>query len=128
MRQESATILVVDGDPPRRFRRVEAMKVRGLACDEVDDAIGALKKLPVLSPDVLVIALDTLGMDLDTLARGVASMSALGHLQILAVGEAGPMSAQAQTQIVVVPEDADVEFIAKECERLQGRARRRRSV
>lgn len=128
MRQGSATILVVDGDPLRRARRVEAMNVRGLICDEVDDAIGALKQLPVLSPDVLVIALDTLAIDLDTLARGVASMAALGHLQILAIGEPGPTSAQTQSQIVVMPPDVEVELIAKECERLQGRARRRRPV
>lgn len=128
MRKGSATILVVDGDLLRRARRVEAISARKLVCDEADDAIGALKKLPVLSPDVLMIALDTLTMDLDTLARGVGSMSALGHLQILAVGETGPVSAQTQTQIVVLPQDADAELVAKECERLQGRARRRRSA
>lgn len=127
LQQESGTILVVDGDSLRRSQRVEAMNARKLVCAQVDDAVGALKQLPVLSPDVLVVALDTLAMDLDTLARGIGSMAALGHLQILAVGDARPMSATTQARIAVLPHDADAETIARECERLQGRARRRRS-
>lgn len=127
MQQEPATILVVDRNADRRALTVAGLAARGLRVDEVDDAVGAMKRLPQVLPDVLVLALDTLAMDLDTVARGVGSMPALEHLQLLVVGEGRPMSAQTQSQINQLPADATPEAIARECERLASRARRRRN-
>ena len=127
MRQGPVTVLVVDSEPARRAERVRALTARGLVADEVSDAVGALKRLPQLAPDVLLLALQGLAMDLDTLARGTSSMAALGHLQILAVGDARPISAESQAHVTVVSDQATPEEIAKECERVGAKARRKRS-
>lgn len=126
MQQEPATILVVDRDAARRALRVAGLLARNLRVEEVDDPVGAMKRLPQVLPDVLVLAVDTLAMDVDTVARGVASMPALEHLQLLVVGEGRPMSARTLAAIHQLPGDATPEVVARECERLAARARRRR--
>lgn len=118
-------VLLVDADPLRRGTRAAALRARGLAVDEASDAIDALKQLPTLSPDLLVVAADGLRMDADTLARGVHSMRAAAHCQILVLGDARPVSASLP-DVTVLPDSTALDALTKDAERLAQRAIRRR--
>lgn len=93
---------------------------------EVEDFVGALKSLPQVNPEVLVLATEGARVDLDSLAHGVLSMPAASHLQVLAVGAAAPLSEQARGLVTVMGGATSPEDVARECERLIGRSRRRR--
>lgn len=118
--------LLVDGDASRRHARAAALRTRGLEVHEADDAVGALRELKRLDPDVFVLALDSAAMDLETLARGVLSMRALEHLQLLAIGDAPPLSDAAEVLVTVVPATLETEALAKEAERLAAKSKRKR--
>lgn len=120
-------MLIVDGDSLRRASRAAALRARGLLVTEAPDVVAALAELPRLDPDVLVLALDSTKMDLETTARGIVSMRALGHLQILAIGDTRPLSGATQALVTLLPADAAPSDVAKESERLAARSRRKRS-
>jgi CheY-like chemotaxis protein len=124
--QPSPTVLIVDRDAARRSIRAASLGARGFDVHEADDTLGALKELPHLRPIVLVVSTAGEALDLETLARGVASMRALEGLQILAIGEARPLSGATQASISLVPEQTTPDEIAKECERLAAKGRRKK--
>lgn len=121
----AAQLIIVDRELGRRAARAEALRARGLLVHEADDTVGALRELPRLNPDVLVLS-GSDALDLDTLARGVRSMPASEHLQILLLGEAPPLGGDAQTLVTRLAADADLDSIVREAERLAGRARRKK--
>lgn len=122
----ASKLIVVDRDAARRRERAEALRARGHQVHEVDDTVGVLRDLPRLSPDVLVLALDGAEIDLDTFARGVVSMPASEHLQLLVLGELPPLGGDAQALVSRLPATTELEAFVREAERLAGRARRRR--
>src|SRR5207253_3006030 len=105
----SLTILIVDRDAARRTIRAEALRGRGHVVHEAADTLGALKELPQLRPAVLLVSTAGEALDLETLARGVASMRALVGLPILAIGKAPPLSDATQASITVVADDTSLE-------------------
>lgn len=121
-----STLMLVDSNAARRGQRAEALRARGHRVDEVADTLGVLRDLPRLQPEVLVLAEESASVDLDTFARGVRSMPASEHLQILVLGEVPPLGGAAQALVTRLEPGSDLETFVREAERLAARAKRRR--